>query len=380
MSVRSEDMDRMKLHVVAFQIPSPPTYGGVMDVFYRLRALKQAGVFVILHCFQYGGREVDEQLRSVVDEVRLYQRRMGWRSQLSFRPYIVASRADVQLLRDLQADDAPILFEGLHTCRYLNHPSLRNRRRWVRMHNVEHDYYSGLAKVSRLGWRRLYFRIESLKLRLFEPVLRYADHILAISDSDGEYFRKRYPKVPVNVMFPFYNDEQHAEHRGLGDFILYHGNFEVPENRAVADYIVSRVLPNSPMPIVIAGKAASTLRAYCDANDRLCFVCDPSETEMSLLMREAHVHLLLTFQPTGLKLKLLNALHQGAFVVANRAMLAGSGLEDACLVADDEVEILETLNRLSCRQWSDSDQIQREQYLLPYANANKLQSLLQILK
>ena len=31
----------MKLHVVSFQVPFPPDYGGVIDVYYKLKALKR---------------------------------------------------------------------------------------------------------------------------------------------------------------------------------------------------------------------------------------------------------------------------------------------------------------------------------------------------
>ena len=33
----------MKLHVVSFQVPFPPDYGGLIDVYYKLKALKEAG-------------------------------------------------------------------------------------------------------------------------------------------------------------------------------------------------------------------------------------------------------------------------------------------------------------------------------------------------
>ena len=42
------------LHVVAFDVPYPANYGGVIDVFYRIKALVEAGIKVHLHCFQYG--------------------------------------------------------------------------------------------------------------------------------------------------------------------------------------------------------------------------------------------------------------------------------------------------------------------------------------
>jgi hypothetical protein len=67
-------------------------------------------------------------------------------NQLSVKPFIVKSRANRKLLRNLQHDNYPILFEGLHTCYYLTHKKLADRIKIVRCHNIEHDYYDSLTR------------------------------------------------------------------------------------------------------------------------------------------------------------------------------------------------------------------------------------------
>ena len=42
------------LHIICLDVPYPPDYGGVFDLFYKLRYLKERGVKIILHCFEYG--------------------------------------------------------------------------------------------------------------------------------------------------------------------------------------------------------------------------------------------------------------------------------------------------------------------------------------
>ena len=46
-------MPPLRLHIVSFDIPWPPNYGGIIDVFYKIRALHGAGVQIHLHCFEY---------------------------------------------------------------------------------------------------------------------------------------------------------------------------------------------------------------------------------------------------------------------------------------------------------------------------------------
>ena len=53
-------MKEQRLHIVSFDVPFPPNYGGVVDVFYKIRALHKLGVKIHLHCFEYGRGEQKE--------------------------------------------------------------------------------------------------------------------------------------------------------------------------------------------------------------------------------------------------------------------------------------------------------------------------------
>ena len=87
-----------------------------MDVFYKLKVLHEAGIKVILHCFQYRDRQPQEALEQYCEKVYYYKRKLSPIIMLSTLPFIVASRRSSVLLKNLKKDDYPILFEGLHTC------------------------------------------------------------------------------------------------------------------------------------------------------------------------------------------------------------------------------------------------------------------------
>ena len=53
-----------RLHVVSLQVPFPPDYGGVIDIYYKLKALKNMGYETWLHTFRYD-RSRAEQLNEV---------------------------------------------------------------------------------------------------------------------------------------------------------------------------------------------------------------------------------------------------------------------------------------------------------------------------
>ena len=62
------------LHVIALNIPYPPNYGGVIDIYYKLLALHRLGVRLILHCYEYERPRAPE-LERICAEVHYYPRR-----------------------------------------------------------------------------------------------------------------------------------------------------------------------------------------------------------------------------------------------------------------------------------------------------------------
>ena len=154
------------INIVSFNIPYPANYGGVIDVYYKLMALRALGVKIILHCFEYE-RPRSRELERICERVFYYKRRTGLLTNLTHLPYNVYSRKDPLLIQHLLENDYPILFEGLHTCYYLGDPRLRHRMKIVRECNIEHDYYRYLAQSGKGFIRNLFFRIEAARFQTY---------------------------------------------------------------------------------------------------------------------------------------------------------------------------------------------------------------------
>ena len=124
------------LHIVCLDVPYPVDYGGVFDLFHKIRALHEAGIRVHLHCFEYGrGRQ--PMLNKYCEEVHYYCRHEGHKGFSHRLPYIVCSRSNGQLLDRLLEDDYPILLEGVHCTYLLNDERFEGRKIILRLHNVE---------------------------------------------------------------------------------------------------------------------------------------------------------------------------------------------------------------------------------------------------
>ena len=316
--------DHHAIHVVSFDVPYPADYGGVIDVFYKVKALYDAGWKVHLHCFAYG-RPPQEALKRYCDEVHYYRRRkLG--NPFEKLPYIVSSRANHQLLDRLTANDWPILFEGLHTAFYGTHPALAGRFRILRTHNIEHIYYRHLARIESHPLRRWFFYREANRLQAYEHVAEHFDVVAAISPADHQRMQLKYGNsryVPV-----FHPHTEVKTRPGTGEYALYHGNLKVGENREAALYLMEKVFPGLGIPLVVAGKNPSRKIVETARKDRnIRLVPNPDAEQMRLLTQNAQVHVLPTFQSTGIKLKLLNVMFNGRHVLVNPAMVKHTGLE-----------------------------------------------------
>lgn len=331
-------MSEHHLHIISFDVPWPANYGGVIDVFYKMKALHALGVKIHLHSYEYGRKPAPE-LEAITEEVIYYPRRVAKSNLFKRQPYIVASRNSSELLENLLKDDYPILFEGLHSCYYLSAPELANRAKIVRAHNVEHEYYNKLGEAERNIFKRYYFMNEAQKLERFEGELSHATAIAAISPAEYEHFQSLYGNT---FYLPAFHAQNHVTSReGSGEYALYHGNLSVAENDQAAIYLVKQVFSGISIPLVIAGNDPSKeLKDLVLQYPHVSLRRNVSVPQIEQLVSEAHINVLPTFQGTGIKLKLLNALYNGRHCIVNNTMVEGTGLEELTIVADKAAEMV----------------------------------------
>jgi hypothetical protein len=372
----------VSLNIVAFDVPYPPDYGGVIDVYWKLYWLKKQGVRIHLHCFTYGRPEAGE-LDALCEKVYYYRRRTGLLSNFSLLPYTVRSRTSGELRRNLLSNEHPILFEVLHTCYLMNDPRLSHRLKIYRHSNIEHEYYAALAGSERNFLKRWYLRLEALKLKRFEKVLRNADVILAVNQRDTAYFNGKFPSAKSIFLPSFHPYGEVQSQTGRSDYVLFHGNLAVSENYEAAGWLADHVFPALDCQVVVAGKRPPAfLREKLKKLSNVRLVDSPSGSEMERLVKEAQVHVLFTIQPTGLKLKLLYALFSGRFIVCNGNMLAGTGLSaGSTLFPEEDAEGM--IGRIrSCLETDFSAELaeERRKLVIPFENGVNAQRLADLLK
>lgn len=364
----------MKLHIIALNIPYPPDYGGMIDTFYRIKSLHDLGVKIHLHCFEYG-RQRSQVLESLCSTTSYYPRKSGLISHLSNIPYTVLSRRSRPLLANLVRNDFPILFDGIHSTFYINHKELLNRKKLVRLHNIEHRYYQTLAENESNLLKKNYFLLESAKLSKYEKVLEAADCLLPLSDHDHEYFNNKYH----NTVFlaPFHPFHKLKCLSGIGEYLIYHGDLSVNENAVILDSLISNIFSKIPFKCVIAGKdPPEFIKSHASQFENITLISNPGDEQMNDLITNAQIHLLPALASNGFKLKLLMALYAGRHCLVNSIVGEYTSIMDLCHIADSNLEIISKIKLLMKEPFTDEmirerDRVLSENYDIR-KNAKKL--------
>ncbi len=364
-STRSEDHH---LHIICLDVPYPVDYGGVFDLFYKIKALSEAGIKIHLHCFEYG-RGKQPELDKYCTEVKYYSRLKGYKGLSSSIPYIVGSRANKELLKNLLRDDHPILMEGMHCTYFLHSGDLPGTRCFVRLHNVEYQYYRQLAVTTSSLFKKIYYYFESKLLKKYEASLANKATFWPVTDKDMRLFVEEFGYEKINYL-PLFLPEYKTEWNGeKGNYCLYHGNLSVPENEEAATWLIEDVFTEVKLPLVLAGKnPSSRLKNLAHLYKHVSVVSNPNEQKMQDLIKKAQVNILPSLNSTGIKVKLINALYNGRHCLVNTAGVEGSGLNDCCVIADSEKDMQEAVLSLYDKTFTLDAYEQRIQMLAKVFN------------
>jgi len=372
-------MSELHLHIISFDIPYPANYGGVIDVFYKAKALSENGVKVHMHCFQYG-REHYQIMKDTFHEVNYYKRDISKKHLFKSIPYIVSTRSSEKLIDNLLMDNYPILMEGIHTSALLEETRLKNRITLVRAHNIEHEYYYNLGKAEKDIFKKYYFYNESAKLKRYEKILEKADRILAISENDKKYFSNEFSRVDHIPAFHQFAGVKSKV--GRGDYALYHGNLSVGENENAVNFLLDEVFNELDIPLKISGlNPPKQLKNRIENEPNIELVINPSNEVLQDLIENAHLNISITAQKTGLKLKLLNNLYNGRFVLVNDKMLSGSNLDDLCEVANNYATLRRRIKILFNKEFTQEHIDERKKSLGKiYCNGSNVKKLIELIK
>lgn len=330
-----------KLHIVSFNNPYPANYGGVIDVFYKIKYLHNLGIELYLHVF-FDDRFDTTALNPYCKQIFVYKRNTSFLKLFGTLPFRVASRTSKQIYNNLNQVDAPILFEGLQSTHVLLKHQFKCKL-FIRVHNIEHAYSYGLANSERNLLKKMVHRIEGHKFKRYEKILDKCDGVLALSKNEFNYFQKKY-NSKVHYLPVFHGNDSIQRHFGNGKYALYHGDLSTADNMASARYIVS-LFKKLKYPLIIAsGFVPNSLTKLIDKYEHMQFVKLDDEAQVEQLIANAQVNVLHSNQATGTKLKVFYALYKGRFCIVNNNIVDDDRILKICEVANTTEQYLQRIS------------------------------------
>jgi hypothetical protein len=236
-----------------------------------------------------------------------------------------------------------------------------------------------LSKQSKLP-KKLLHKEEAKRLKRFQPSLKHAQTLLPICSHYGVYFKERFPDLDQKTITAFHGNQLQQFDSELGTFALFHGSLDVIENEKAALFLINEVFENIDYSLIIAGKKPSKLLLEAAQNNsNTTLISNPDHTQLEQLIVDAQMHLMVSTQASGLKLKLLKALFKGKHVIVNDLMLTEKGLELAVERANTVAEWREVIELLQSKPFTPRDQEKRKIIIDCYDDQTTVSKLIETL-
>lgn len=327
-------MTNRSLHIISFDNPFPPAYGGVIDVFYKIKALHSIGIAVHLHCF------VDEipndfsVLKEITEKIYFYKRENKFWSYFQSKPFSVHSRFSKEMIHRLHKDDFPILFEGLQTTAMVSYFDIKSRKLFLRLHNNEEKYYEGISKSEKNNFKKLMYCLESIKYKHYQKsVFNLFEKVFTLSETENNEINlssNNSVYVPV-----FHGNKNVKGFSEKGEIALYHGDLRISDNKKAVDFLISVFKELPEYKFVIASKSGrKEVERQIKNLSTISFVEVGDHIILNELFEQAHLHVLYSFQQSGTKLKVINSLFNGRFCLINSNMVDDKKIQNLCLLAE----------------------------------------------
>ena len=324
-------MQNKPLHIISFDNPFPPDFGGIIDVFYKVKALHSLGFTIYLHCFYDDRNKVSDELKAITEEVYLYKKNKNPFFVFSKFPLPVICRFQKNLIENIKKHKAPILFEGLHSTMVLQKTSLTNKM-YLRLHNIESNFYAGMSKSETNLVKKILYYFVSKKYITYQKILPHFDSVFALSKS--EY--KEANKVTTNCIYVpvFHGNEVNTLLSEHGKYAFYHGDLRLADNKRAAQFLIEVFKEILDYNLIIA---SSNGKHFIENNlhnvSNVKFVEIKDENHLDELFANAHINVMLSFQESGTKLKVINSLFKSRFCLINKNMVDDEQVLSLCEIA-----------------------------------------------
>lgn len=332
-----------KIHFISMDIPFPPNYGGVIDVFFKLKAMHQMGIKIYLHLYGKSSCGIDE-LKQFAEEIYYYPIKKKPVYFLKTSPFSVKIRRGEELLKNIKKIKAPIFFESLKTTQVLDLDGLDAYPKFLRLHNIEHNYYKGLGNSEKNKLKRFIYTLEASKYVKYEEIIHQMDEVFTLSKFEQDYINQKFNKgkyIPV-----FHGNNVLPKLEEFGKYVMYHGDLRTADNCKAVEFLID-VFKKLDYSLVIASSIKEEwVKSKIKLSTNIKFVKLNDFSHLIQLFQDAHINVAWSFQESGTKLKVINALFNSRYSIVNKDIIDDEVIENLCFKVENESELIVTIKKL----------------------------------
>jgi len=342
----------MELNVVCFDYPYPPNYGGIIDVFFKVKKLNKLGVSIVLHVFTDRVDVDHPQLKEVSSQIFYYDINKKWYYFFYNKPFSVLTRNHKDLLQNLKLNNSPILFEGLKSTYCCQDEQLDGRVKLLRYHNIEHDYYNGISKSESNLLKKKIYSLEASKYKKYENILPKFDKVFTLSIFETNHVDLKFGNA--KYIPAFHGNKQLQELSEYGEYVLYHGDLSISDNIKSVLFLIDAFKRIQTIKFVIAsGSNEALITKKIKGYNHIKFEKIKDFNHLKQLFKKSHVCVSWSFQQSGTKLKLINALFNSRFNVVNKNVVDDVSILSICNVVNTKAELVNKVLELMTKPYND---------------------------
>ena len=174
--------------------------------------------------------------------------------------------------------------------------------------------------------------LEHTKYEKYEKINHKFDQVIALSHYENAYTNKKFGNskyVPA-----FHGNKKQKLLSTFGKYALYHGDLRTSDNKKAVAFLIKVFQKISDYTFLIA------------SNNRESFVNIKNQAHLDELLHDAHINVMLSFQQSGTKLKLIYALFNSRFCIINSNIVDYEHVSNICQMAETESNFILAVNRL----------------------------------
>lgn len=325
----------MKILYVCPDFPYPPTHGGRVDTWNRIRCLSLMGhnIDLVSTVKEKPGDKDLEVVQEIVDNVIIANRSYKLINFISSDPFQVASRDSLREIT-FSSNDFDLLFlDCEYVYRILFNPNLRSTTVLMRLQNNEEKYFRELAASTSNIFRKLYYLSDALKFRsVIHKIKRKVDGFLFISTEELLKMQEKYPCMKCYYLPPSLSlrEDDFKELTSSEGGVLFIGSLFMPNNQEALSWYLTKVHPlitDQSYHLIIAGNSKETsiewLYELIGSENNVEVYNSPRD--LSPLYERSILFINPMRSGAGVKMKTIEAILQGLPVVSTSIGVEGTG-------------------------------------------------------